>query len=185
MTVDRAGYAHTEPAEVPARLIELAQVEPERVLRVEAAEAVEVRRPEVRPLLAWLAERDDRRGGPGERRGGPDRALAIPRARRASPMTLEEVSGLRAVADRLGTVIAVSAMLSGSRGREVAARREAEERAREVSRLERALAQGAGRFRAIAALLARPARRPPTAPRRARRSSSWSGSARPAARSRC
>lgn len=158
VTVDRAGYAHTEPAEVPARLVELAQLEPERVLRVEAAEAVEVRRPEVRPLLAWLAERDVGVVALVNDAEGPIGALAIPRARRASPMTLEEVSGLRAVADRLGAVIAVSAMLSGSRGREVAARREAEERAREVSRLERAVAQGAGRFRAIAALLARPAR---------------------------
>ncbi|WP_437839698.1 hypothetical protein [Sorangium sp. So ce1153] len=158
VTVDRAGYAHTEPAQVPARLIELAQVEPERVLRVEAAEAVQVRRPEVRPLLAWLAERDVGVVALVNDAEGPIGALAIPRGRRASPMTLEEVSGLRAVADRLGAVIAVSAMLSGSRGREVAARREVEERAREVSRLERALAQSAGRFRAIAGLLARPAR---------------------------
>ncbi|WP_437818865.1 hypothetical protein [Sorangium sp. So ce1078] len=158
VTVDRAGYAHTEPAEVPARLIELAQLEPERVLRVEAAEAVEVRRPEVRPLLAWLAERDIGVVALVNDAEGPIGALAIPRGRRASPMTLEEVSGLRAVADRLGAVIAVSAMLSGSRGREVAARREAEERARDVSRLTRAVAQSAGRFRAIAALLSRPAR---------------------------
>ncbi|WP_437491143.1 hypothetical protein WME75_15050 [Sorangium sp. So ce1014] len=158
VTVDRAGYAHTEPAEVPARLIELAQIEPERVLRVEAAEAVEVRRPEVRPLLAWLAERDIGVVALVNDAEGPIGALAIPRGRRASPMTLEEVSGLRAVADRLGAVIAVSAMLSGSRGREVAARREAEERAGEVRRLTRAVTQGAGRFRAIAALLARPAR---------------------------
>lgn len=158
VTVDRAGYARSEPAQVPARLIELAQVEPERVLRVEAAEAVEVRRPEVRPLLAWLAERDVGVVALVNDAEGPIGALAIPRGRRASPMTLEEVSGLRAVADRLGAVIAVSAMLSGSRGREVAARREAEERAREVSRLERAVAQSAGRFRAIAGLLARPAR---------------------------
>ncbi|WP_437320466.1 hypothetical protein [Sorangium sp. So ce385] len=158
VTVDRAGYAHTAPAEVPARLVELAQLEPERVLRVEAAEAVEVRRPEVRPLLAWLAERDIGVVALVNDAEGPIGALAIPRGRRASPMTLEEVCGLRAVADRLGAVIAVSAMLSGSRGREVAARREAEERAREVSRLERAVAQGAGRFRAIAALLSRPAR---------------------------
>ncbi|WP_437639834.1 hypothetical protein [Sorangium sp. So ce854] len=158
VTVDRAGYARTEPAQVPARLIELAQVEPERVLRVEAAEAVEVRRPEVRPLLAWLAERDVGVVALVNDAEGPIGALAIPRGRRASPMTLEEVNGLRALADRLGAVIAVSAMLSGSRGREVAARREAEERAREVARLERAVAQSAGRFRAIAALLARPAR---------------------------
>ncbi|WP_437650103.1 hypothetical protein [Sorangium sp. So ce362] len=158
VTVDRAGYAHTAPAEVPPRLIELAQIEPERVLRVEAAEAVEVRRPEVRPLLAWLAERDIGVVALVNDAEGPIGALAIPRGRRASPMTLEEVSGLRAVADRLGAVIAVSAMLSGSRGREVAARREAEARAGEVRRLTRAVTQGAGRFRAIAALLARPAR---------------------------
>ncbi|AUX41939.1 hypothetical protein SOCE26_033640 [Sorangium cellulosum] len=158
VTVDRAGYAHTEAAAVPARLIELCQAEPERVLRVEAAEAVEVRRPEVRPLLGWLGERDIGVVALVNDAEGPIGALAIPRGRRTAPMTLEEVSGLRAVADRLGAVIAVSAMLSGSRGREVAARREAEERAREIDRLERALALSAGRFRAIAALLSRPAR---------------------------
>ncbi|AUX22136.1 hypothetical protein SOCEGT47_026370 [Sorangium cellulosum] len=158
VTVDRAGYTHTERAEVPARLIELCQLEPERVLRIEAAEAVQVRRPEVRPLIEWLTERDVGVVALVNDAEGPIGALAVPRGRRASPMTLEEVNGLRALADRLGAVIAVSAMLSGSRGREVAARREGERLTREVERLSRALERDAGRSRAIAALLARPAR---------------------------
>jgi hypothetical protein len=158
VTVDRAGYARTEPAEVPARLVELCEGEPERILRVEAAEAVEVRRPEVRPLLSWLAERDIGVVAAVHDAAGPIGALAVPRGRRTAPMTLEEVRGLRALADRLGAVIAVSAMLSRSRLRELDARREVERLVREVDQQARAQEQSAGRSRALAALLARPAR---------------------------
>ncbi len=56
VTVDRAGYAHVGKAELPAGLVEIADGEPERILRVEVARAVEVRHPELRPVAAFLDE---------------------------------------------------------------------------------------------------------------------------------
>ncbi|MCC6559109.1 MAG: hypothetical protein IT372_39800 [Polyangiaceae bacterium] len=156
--VDRAGYAHTEAADLPARLIELGDAEPEGVLRTEVAEAAEVRRPEVRPLLAWLAERDVGALAIVRDATGPIGALAIPRGRRAAPMLLEEVRGLRALADRLGAVIGVSAMLSRSRQRELAARREVAALEDQAQALRRSLSLGEGRLRALAEIFARPAR---------------------------
>jgi len=58
LTVDRAGYAHTDSGVVAPELIyELARGEPERTLRTELLETLEVRRPDIRPALQWLRDR--------------------------------------------------------------------------------------------------------------------------------
>jgi len=57
LSVDVAGYLHSELAEAPAAVYELARDEPEHVLRREVLAALEVRRPEVRPLLGWMDAR--------------------------------------------------------------------------------------------------------------------------------
>jgi hypothetical protein len=158
VTVDRAGYAHVEKAEVPAGLVEIAGLEPERILRVEAARAVEVRRPELRPIVAWLDQRAigaiavvrDELNAVG--------LLAIPRGARSSPATLEEVRELRALSDRLGAVIGVSASLARSRERELVARAETERLGAEQRQLSAARDRDAGRLMAMARMLERPAR---------------------------
>jgi len=158
VTVDRAGYAHVEKAEVPAGLAEIAGLEPERILRVEAARAVEVRRPELRPIVAWLDQRGlsaiavvrDELSAVG--------LLAIPRGARSSPATLEEVRSLRALSDRLGAVIGVSASLARSRERELLARAETERLGGEQRQLSAARDRDAGRLVAMARMLERPAR---------------------------
>src|SRR5690606_22742964 len=58
LTVDVAGYLHTERAAAPTGLYELGLEEPERLLRRDVLAALEVRRPEVRPLLGWMDARD-------------------------------------------------------------------------------------------------------------------------------
>lgn len=157
VTVDLAGYAHTERADLPPRLLALADGEPEGVLRVEALEAAQVRRPEVRPLHAWLAERGLGVVAVVRDAAGPTGALALPR-RDQKPMALEEVLALRALADRLGAVISAAGMLARSRARELEAQRAREGAQAEADRLARALRQGQARHRAIAERLARPAR---------------------------
>ena len=57
LSVDIAGYLHVEAGKAPPRLYELALAEPERTLRAEALQAVQVRRAEVRPLLEWFDSR--------------------------------------------------------------------------------------------------------------------------------
>jgi len=158
ITVDRAGYLHTEPAEIPARLVEIADAEPEGVLRVEAARAVEVRRPEMRPLLAWLEERDIQAMAMVRDESGPIAMLAMPRDGRRSGLSLEEVRLLRELADRLGAVIGVSSALARSRARELEAKAAADRLAGEVARLEAERDRDEGRREAIARMLERPAR---------------------------
>ncbi|HWP10108.1 MAG TPA: hypothetical protein VNN72_30405, partial [Polyangiaceae bacterium] len=54
LRVDVAGYLHIEPGEAPERIFDVALAEPERTLRVDALREVEVRRPDVRGLIAWF-----------------------------------------------------------------------------------------------------------------------------------
>lgn len=158
ITVDHAGYAHVEKADLPERLIELADAEPERVFRVEVARAVEVRRPDVRPLIAWLEQRSIGAAAIIRDAVGPIGALTIPRPAGAAPMSIEEARALRALADRLGAVLGVSAMLARSREREGAARSALNEAREEASKLDVSLRRSAARFQALARILERPAR---------------------------
>jgi hypothetical protein len=158
VTVDRAGYAHVEKADVPGGLLAVADAEPEGILRVEAARAVEVRRPDLRPLVAWLDQRGVAAIAVVRDELSPVALLAIPRGSRTAPATLEEVRALRALADRLGAVIGVSASLARSRAREVGARGEVERLAAEARTLAAARDRDAERRLATARMLERPAR---------------------------
>ena len=158
VTVDRAGYAHVEKAEVPAELTAVADAEPERVLRLEVARALEVRRPALRPLVIWLDERGFAAIAVVRDELAPIGLLAVPRGARTTPATLEEVRALRALADRVGAVIGVSASLARSRARETGARTEVERLGAETRRLEAARDRDAGRLLALARMLERPAR---------------------------
>lgn len=158
IAVDRAGYMHTEPAEVPQRLIELATAEPEHVLRAEVARAVEVRRPDVRPLLTWLDQRGIGAAALIHDSTGPIGVLTVPRRPGARAMSIEEVRLLRILGDRLGAVLGVSSMLARSRERENTARAELEGLRAEATRKDAALKSGAARFQALARILERPAR---------------------------
>jgi DNA-binding NtrC family response regulator len=82
----------------------------------------------------------------------------VPQGSRTSPTTLEEVRALRALADRLGAVLGVSASLARSRAREIDARTEVERLGAETRRLEVARDRDAGRLLALSRMLERPAR---------------------------
>ena len=158
VSVDRAGYAHTEKAEIPTGLVGVADAEPERVLRAEVARDLEVRHPELRPLSAWLEQRGFAAVAvvrDGESAVG---VLAVPRGTRESPMTLEEVRALRSLADRLGAILGVSASLARSRARETEAAREVDRLAGEARRLEIMRDRDAARLLALSRMLERPAR---------------------------
>lgn len=158
VTVDRAGYMHTEAAEIPPRLIELASAEPEHVLRTDVVRAVEVRRPDVRPLLTWLDQRAIGAAALILDSSGPIGVLTVPGNPTERSLSLEEVRLLRTLADRIGAVLGVSSMLARSRDREAQARAELEALRAEASRKDAALKSGAARFQALARILERPAR---------------------------
>jgi hypothetical protein len=154
LTVDVAGYLHIERADAPERLYELSLGEPERTLRVDALAAVEVRRPEVRGLLAWFRARGAYSATVVCDEDGPLGFVLLPSESRGSPLSLEEARALRRLADRISSLISVSAALSRARERELSARAEATELAAECERLGRTIAAQTTRHRMPAERLA-------------------------------
>src|SRR5262249_42728710 len=119
---------------------------------------LQVRRPEVRPLVSWFEARSAFSATLVVDEEGPLGFLLLPKAGRRSQMTLEEARAIRILADRVSALLAVSSALARSRQRELAAQNRAAEVDAEKSRLERIIELGSGRHRAFAELVARPVR---------------------------
>jgi len=150
LSVDVAGYLHCTPAQAPARLYELALAEPERTLRAEVLQAVQVRRPDVRPLVDWF---DARRGFSATvivDEDGPLGFILLPRGSRRSVMALEEARAVRLLADRISSLLAVSSALARSRQRELAALQRTESLEEELRRLQVIIQNESGRHRLLA-----------------------------------
>ena len=147
LSVDIAGYLHVEAGRAPPRLYELALAEPERTLRAEALQAVQVRRAEVRPLLEWFESRRAFSATLILDEDGPLGFLLLPRGSRRAVMALEEARAARILADRISALLAVSSALARSRRRELDASERAAKLEQERQRLEQIIQQSAGKNR--------------------------------------
>ncbi len=158
VTVDRAGYAQTTPAILPASLATATSEEPEQVLRFDVAEAAAVRRADVRSALAWMAERE--LGALALLRDGelPIGLLCLPAPLRTGPFTAIEVRALRELADRLGAALAASTRIARALEREDELRRVAADLETEVSSLRAKIDRHRDRSEALARTLADRAR---------------------------
>ena len=155
LTVDVAGYLHVERSDAPERLYDLALGEPERTLRIDALSAVEVRRPEVRGLLAWFRARGAYSATVVCDEDGPLGFVLLPGESRNSPLTLEEARALRSLSDRISSLISVSAALARARERELLAQTRADTLQVECERLSHAIGAQTARHRWPAERLAR------------------------------
>jgi hypothetical protein len=159
LTVDAAGYLHEREAELPELLAHIAAAEPESTVRTEVLDALEVRRPELRPLARWMNDRSVLFATLIEFEGEAEGVLVVPRAFRTTtePPTLEEVRALKAVADRLAGPCRARA----TRARLLARAHEATQRAEiaeeAADRLRHLRALDVGRDALAAMRLARPA----------------------------
>ena len=158
LTVDVAGYLHVEPAEAPQRLYELAKEEPERTLRAEALQALAVRRPEVRPLIAWFEDRRAFSATLVVDDDGPIGFILLPAGTRTTAMTLEEARAVRVLGDRISALLVVSSALARSRDRELKAVARADRVDDECKRLEHIIFASSGRHVELAERLARSVR---------------------------
>ncbi|HEX6272079.1 MAG TPA: hypothetical protein VFZ53_03535 [Polyangiaceae bacterium] len=158
LRVDVAGYLHVSPGEPPPRLFDLALAEPERTLRAEVLKQAEVRRPDVRGLLAWFEARDAFSATVVMDDDGPVGFILLPRAGRNALLTLEEARAVRGLADRISSLLTVTSALSRTRERETRAQERLGTLEADRDRLERALESRAGRHRAVAERLAQKAR---------------------------
>lgn len=136
LSVDVAGYLHTERGTAPEELYTLARAEPERTLRRDVLEALQVRRPEVRPVLGWMEARDAFAVTLVCDDQAPLGLLLLPKGLRTGPLTLEEARAARLLCDRLSAVLSMSSSIAGSRARETHAIQRATELAQETARLE-------------------------------------------------
>ena len=159
LSVDIAGYLHVEAGKAPPRLYELALAEPERTLRAEALQAVQVRRAEVRPLLEWFDSRKAFSATLILDEDGPLGFILLPRGSRRAVMALEEARAARILADRISALLAVSSALARSRRRELDATERAAELERERRRLEQIIQQSSGKNRLWAERIADSIRR--------------------------
>lgn len=158
VTVDRAGYLHTEQLEAPQGLIDVAALQPERVVSTEALRHVEVHRPELRDIVLWL---DLRQTGMTALVFDEDVCVGLltwPAAGRAAPLSYEETRAARLLADHLGAVTGAAAQLARSRTRELEAENAMREAELRVEELAAVIERQARRQRALSEMLARPAR---------------------------
>jgi|HubBroStandDraft_1064217.scaffolds.fasta_scaffold06787_4 hypothetical protein len=100
-TVDAAGYVREQTAELPADLVAVVTAEPDGVLRSEVLDALEVRRPDLRPLCSWMAARGCLLAALIAWEGEPEGILVLPRGLRRERVALEELRAMRALADCL------------------------------------------------------------------------------------
>jgi hypothetical protein len=156
-TVDAAGYLHDREGELPAGLLATASAEPEGTLRGDLLEALEVRRPDLRPLAQWLADRGALLATIIARDGEVEGVLLLPRIARDEPPTLEELRVLRQVADGLAAPCRARAAQARLLARARASDVRAETAEEQMDRLRHERGLDAGRAALAARCLARPA----------------------------
>jgi len=155
VTVDRAGYIHTERATVPAALIEVAMKEPEQVVATETLRHVQTQRPDVRGVVTWL---DERGAGVAALVLDDDVAVGVllwPAVGRVQPLSCDEVSAFRRLADHLGVASGAAAQLARSREQEMAAGNTVRDVTGKLARIVDQRRLELGRHRAETALHAR------------------------------
>jgi hypothetical protein len=156
-SVDLAGYLHHRDADLPEALLVAAVHEPEGTLRAEVLDALEVRRPDLRPLSKWMADRGVLLATVVAFDGEAEGVLVLPRVHRGEPPTLEEVRALRGVADRVAAACRARALRMRMLARVNDAHRRADSADERLERLLHDRALDAERDALAAARLARPA----------------------------
>jgi hypothetical protein len=130
-TVDAAGYVHQRDPDFPEIVVQISAVaaaEPEATLRADVLQALEVRRPDLRPLLQWMNDRGAALAAVVACEGETEGVIALPRGNRIDPVTLEEVRAFKRVADRL----AAACRTRGTQARMLERTRDAAVRAAEA-----------------------------------------------------
>lgn len=156
-TVDAAGYLQERSAELPTSVFDVAKDEPYLTVRVDVLRALEIRRPDLRPLLRWLEQRDALSATMVSGGDEPDGLLVVPRGLRGEAMTLEEVRETKRLAD----IFVAICQSESARERHLARERDLSERIERlddrVAELTHAISLDAARNELASSRLARPA----------------------------
>jgi len=157
LTVNAAGYLQERSAELPPGLFDVAIPEPFATLRAPVLRALEVRRPDLRPLLAWLDHRDALFATVIAESEDPDGLLVIPTGARIDDLTLEEVRAAKLLADAFVAVSQATSAKVRHLERERVLKERIDELDEDGARLRHQLDLEVGRHVLAATRLARPA----------------------------
>ncbi len=119
LSVDIAGYLTDQEVDFPEGVLQTAWDEPSRTLRRETVEAAQVRKPSVRPLVAWFQASDAKTATALLDESGPVGLLVLPAGKRRSPLSMEEAELMGKLAERLSGLISVTSSLKRARAREL------------------------------------------------------------------
>ncbi len=157
LSIDAAGYPHMRNAELPMTLVDVCTAEPFGALRTEVLRSLEVRRPDLRGLLAWLSDRSAMAAVVVAASGEAEGVLLVPGASREEPLALEEALALKKLADALSAACQGESALTRSLGREKDARDRAEHATFREERIGHRVSLDENRNLAATTRLARPA----------------------------
>ena len=158
-TVDAAGYLQERTGELPTMLLDVAQGEPGGTVRVDVLHALQVRRPDLRPLLRWLEDRGVLfatiiSSADGEE---PDGVVLVPAGTRTDPLSIEEVHAAKRFADAFVAVCQARSARERHLGREQLLADKVEALDDQLAVLRHGAALDASRHELASARLARPA----------------------------
>lgn len=157
LTVNAAGYLQERPAELPEGVFDVAFGEPYATIRTSVLRALEVRRADLRPLLAWLDHRDGIFATVIAETDDPDGLLVVPAGARTEPITLEEVRAAKLFADAFVAVSQATSAKERHLARERDLRHRIDTLDDEIARLKHTIDVEVGRHTLAAMRLARPA----------------------------
>jgi hypothetical protein len=101
LSVDAAGYLREHTGEMPQGLLDLALGEPHKTVRTSVLQALEVQRADLRPMLAWLNQRNVLFATVVATTNEPEGLLLVPRGARERDASLEELRAAERLADAL------------------------------------------------------------------------------------
>lgn len=159
LSVDVAGYLTERDVEFPQGVYELALGEPGHTLRAETVRRAQVRRPDVRPLVAWFEAHGAKSATALADAEGPVGLLALPSGRRTSTLSQEEVESLGDLAERMTGILSVTSALARAHRRQLEAQNQAEAAGTNLKTLSTKLKDQAETGRAEAELCAEVVRR--------------------------
>jgi hypothetical protein len=157
LTVDAAGYLQERSAELPAGIFDVALGEPHATLRSSVLRALEVRRADLRPLLAWLDQRGASFATVIAESDDPDGLIVVPAGARLEELTLEEVRAAKLLADAFVAVSQATSAKARHLARELELKERIDALDDELARMRHAMDLDVGRNVLASTRLARPA----------------------------
>jgi hypothetical protein len=139
LTVDRAGYLHVSEGTVPDNLITFCAEEVHHTLRLDVARALEVRRPDIRPILMWMEAQSFVTVTTLRNEDGPVGVVAMPKAGRKLAISLDEINAVGRLSDRVTSVLALSGSLELTRQRQLKLEATIEQLQSNIDRLKQTL----------------------------------------------